>query len=104
MPGPRPSRLRSLVGRRTAAQPRRPTLATRAVGDVPTGAPDAALFAHTLDAVFVVGVEADDTFRFRGINPAYTALTGLTEAAMVGQTTDEVFAADVVADAARAAA
>ncbi len=94
MPGPFRSRRASLARHRaaSASSPAR-SARQRTGGAVRTAEIDIyrTVFEHVQDAVFVIDVEPGGTCRYRFINPAYTALTGLSQEAMAGRTPGEVF-------------
>jgi diguanylate cyclase (GGDEF)-like protein/PAS domain S-box-containing protein len=43
------------------------------------------IFDNTFDSIFVLGVEAHDSFRFISINPSFTAATGIRHEQVVGK-------------------
>jgi PAS domain S-box-containing protein len=48
------------------------------------------IFENVSDAIFLLAIEPDDTFRFVAVNPAFLHDTGLAEVAVVGRTVPEV--------------
>jgi diguanylate cyclase (GGDEF)-like protein/PAS domain S-box-containing protein len=52
------------------------------------------VFSGSQDALFLIDVEEDGTFRYRKLNPAHERLTGLTTAAVRGRTPHQVLATE----------
>jgi PAS domain S-box-containing protein len=48
------------------------------------------IFDHTEDAIFLIEVEPDGTFRFEGNNPAHQRQTGIAQEAIAGKTPHEL--------------
>ncbi|MFC7332709.1 sensor histidine kinase [Rhodocista pekingensis] len=49
----------------------------------------AGIVQHAADAIFVVDVGSDGSFRYAAVNPALVRETGLTEAVLIGRTPEE---------------
>lgn len=53
------------------------------------------IFDHTEDAIFLIEVEADGTFRYEGNNPAHRRQTGIALEAIAGKTPHELLPPDL---------
>ncbi len=53
------------------------------------------LYQNSSDMIFLVQVEEDGSFRFEGVNPAYSATYGLSEEAVAGQRPADVLPGEI---------
>lgn len=52
------------------------------------------IYDNVQEAIFVLDIEADGTFRYQGFNPAAVSLTGIAN--VVGKTPEQVFPPEIV--------